>query len=122
MDSTSAAKKISEFIQMIFPSFLYVVLVTLVYRRHNGKNVLSARPKHRYQLLPGLGNSHQGVSALCFVLVAVHGIAPIALQFVDPETRFYWFVVALFLHACLTGTVDGAAMRAGFATFASTSA
>ncbi len=104
MDSTSAAKKISVFLQMIFPSFLYDVLVTLVYRRHNGENVFSVRREHHYQLLIRLGLSHQAVSALYFLIVAVHGVA------------------AVLVYACQSIALYRAAMRAGLATVAGTSA
>ncbi len=56
MGSTSGTNKISIFIQMIFSSFLDDVLVTVVYRRHNDKNVFSVHREHQYQLLIRLGS------------------------------------------------------------------
>ncbi len=64
MGSTSGTNKISIFIQMIFSSFLYDVLVTLVYRRHNDKNVYSAHPRVSIPVIDQAGLSHQAVSAL----------------------------------------------------------
>ncbi len=77
MGSTSGTNKISIFIQMIFSSFLDDMLVTVVYRRHNDKNVFSVHREHQYQLLIRLGFSHGAVSTLYFLIVAVHGVAAV---------------------------------------------
>jgi len=89
---------------MIFPSFLYGVLVTLVYRRHNGKNVYSAHPRVSLPVVEQARLSHQAVSTLYFLIVAAHGVA------------------AVPVYACQSIALYRAAMRAGLATFAGTSA
>ncbi len=123
LGSTSDADKISIFIvPMLFFPFLYDVAVTLVYRLYNGRDVFSAHREHHYQLLNRLGLSHRAVSALYFLLVAVHGIAAVALQRADPDLRLYWFLAAIPVYACLSIALYRAAMRAGLASFAGASA